>query len=153
MSELGGLSLRVIQSLGAESIVSTTAPTGSGVTQDASVATFFANRTDGQAKFGAPKSWDRSVSTFDVKHSLAATFAWDLPFGRGGSILSNPPKLLGLIIEGWKLSGTGRVRSAYPFIVALQDNNYYDATSGGAFRPNLVPSVPSKPVMLSRFRS
>ena len=34
------------------------------------------------------------MSTFDVAHNLAATFLWDLPVGRGHTLLSEPSRLV-----------------------------------------------------------
>src|SRR5215207_7547357 len=42
--------------------------------------------TRGQVSYGAPRSGDRSLSTYDVKNNFSATTVWDLPVGRGRSL-------------------------------------------------------------------
>src|SRR5262249_5842324 len=52
--------------------------------------------TQGHVTFGAPRSADRAVSSFDVKHLLSSTFVWDLPLGARRRFLADR----GALIQG-----------------------------------------------------
>jgi hypothetical protein len=47
----------------------------------------------------------RGNSDFDVTHYLSGNFIYDLPFGRGRSLVSSAPRWLNEIIGGWEVSG------------------------------------------------
>ena len=64
-------------------------------------------RTNGHIAFGAPLSSDWSVSTFDIKHAFAASFLYDLPFGRGRAFLTDARGLVEGLVGGWTVSGVG----------------------------------------------
>jgi Carboxypeptidase regulatory-like domain len=100
-------------------------------------------RTNGHVTLGAPLSDDWSVSTFDVTHNLAATFLWDLPFGRGRRFVSEPSRLVQSLIGGWSISGNGRIQTGTPLVIVLRDDNRLGIEGNvRAIRPNLVPGVP-----------
>src|SRR5439155_22270730 len=100
-------------------------------------------RTNGHVTLGAPLSDDWSVSTFDVTHNLAATFLWDLPFGRGHRFLSEPSRLIQNLLGGWSLSGSGRIQTGTPLVIVLRDDNRLGVEGNvRAIRPDLVPGVP-----------
>jgi hypothetical protein len=56
----------------------------------------------------------RSVSDFDVRHIINASFLWELPVGRGRPFLSGLSKLGEALIGGWQLSGIFRWNSGFP---------------------------------------
>jgi len=100
-------------------------------------------RSPGQVNFGAPRSNDRSVSLFDIKHAFSATFLYDLPFGRGRAFLAHAPSVVETLLGGWSLSGIGRIEGGLPMVVFLRDDNRLGV--GGnvrAIRPDIVPGVP-----------
>ena len=100
-------------------------------------------RTNGHIAFGAPLSSDWSVSTFDIKHAFAASFLYDLPFGRGRAFLSNSSGLVEGLIGGWTVSGVGRVQGGPPLVPVLRDDNRLGIEGNPrAIRPDLVPGVP-----------
>jgi len=100
-------------------------------------------RTNGHIAFGAPLSSDWSVSTYDIKHAFAASFLYDLPFGRGRAFLSNSSGLIEGLIGGWTVSGVGRVQGGPPLEPVLRDDNRLVIEgSPRAIRPDLVPGVP-----------
>jgi outer membrane receptor protein involved in Fe transport len=97
----------------------------------------------GQAAFGAPRSLDQSVSTFDQTHSFNTTFVYDLPFGREHRFLGNSRGLVGAAVGGWTTSGILRVTSGYPAWATLVDSNQLgDPANTHQIRPNIVPGVP-----------
>ncbi len=100
-------------------------------------------RSIGHVNYGAPRSADRSVSLFDIKHAFSTSFLYDLPFGRGRSLLSNAPRLVDKLIGGWSLSGIGRIQGGLPMVVFLRDDNRIGVEGNvRAVRPDLVPGVP-----------
>jgi len=100
------------------------------------------SQTPGQSAYGATYSNDRSVSTFDVKHSIVGTMLWDLPFGSGQRFLASQRKVVGALVSGWTLSGTGHIQSGFPFTPLLTFDNLISSASDWAIRPNLVAGAP-----------
>jgi hypothetical protein len=82
------------------------------------------------------KPWlERSLSTFDIPFVFQFSYTWDLPVGRGRSLLSNMPTVLEAIVGGWKTNGVWRVADGRPISFST-----YDGTSlptYGGQRPNL----------------
>ena len=107
-------------------------------------------RSNGQVMAGAPRSLDRSVSTFDVRHTFNATFLWDLPAGKNRKFLSGAPGWLNHVVGGWTLSGSGRIQQGTPLVVVIRDGNQLAAGNLRAIRPNLVPGQPLKNPLWSR---
>ena len=102
-------------------------------------------RSTGHVNYGAPRSVDRSVSLFDVKHAFNTTFVYDLPVGRGRSFLSNAPGILDHFLGGWSLSGNARVQGGLPMVVVLRDSNGLGVLGNTRnVRPDIVPGVPFK---------
>jgi hypothetical protein len=100
-------------------------------------------RSPGHVNFGAPRSQDRSVSLFDIKHAFSASFLYDLPFGRGRSLLSNAPKIIQGVVGGWSFSGIGRIQGGIPMVVVLRDDNRLGVEGNvRGIRPDVVSGVP-----------
>jgi hypothetical protein len=99
--------------------------------------------TLGQAYYGAPRSGDRSVSIFDIKHNLTSTFVWDLPFGKKGAFFNGAPKIVDGIIGGWSLSGVIRFQGGQPFTPFITDTNRLGGVNRSV-RMNIIPGVPLK---------
>ena len=51
------------------------------------------------------KKWDRGPNTYDVPHRFVASYAWELPFGRGKRFGSGVSPAANALIDGWQLSG------------------------------------------------
>ncbi len=51
------------------------------------------------------KKWDKGRSTFDVPHRFVASFAYELPFGRGKKFGANIHKALDTLLGGWQTNG------------------------------------------------
>jgi hypothetical protein len=85
---------------------------------------------------------ERDYSTGDIPHLLAASVVWDLPYGSGRGREAHG--LLGVVLNGWTLSGILTLQSGVPIAVTQATNN--NAFAGfGTQRPNLVgdPELPS----------
>ncbi|MEP7341767.1 MAG: carboxypeptidase-like regulatory domain-containing protein [Acidobacteriota bacterium] len=106
--------------------------------------------TGGHITFGAPRSADRSISTFDIKHAASSTVIWDLPIGRGQKLLANANRLVDTAIGGWKLSSLFRLQGGYPFLPTIVEGNRLSSGITHTIRPDLVPGVPLKNPLWSR---
>ena len=77
----------------------------------------------------APRKGDRSISTFDIKHNFAATYVYDLPFGRGRRLLPDAPAVVNALVGGWTTSGVLRLQGGQPFIPFITDTNKLGGTN------------------------
>jgi hypothetical protein len=99
----------------------------------------------GSANFGGTRRLDRSVSSFDVKHSFVSSVLWDVPVGRRQRLFNNMPKVPNAIFGDWSVSAIERLRSGLPFMPVLHDNNGVgDSSSNSEYtiRPDIVSGVP-----------
>ncbi|HUE82886.1 MAG TPA: TonB-dependent receptor [Pyrinomonadaceae bacterium] len=96
-----------------------------------------------QVSYGLPRNQDRAISTFDIKHNFSSTFIYDLPVGRGRSLLRDAPGVVDTILGGWTVSGLFRMQGGLPFVPIITDTNRLSGTNR-AIRLNLVPGVPIK---------
>lgn len=83
------------------------------------------------------KVWDRGYNTYHVPHRFVGSWVYELPVGRGRTLLPNLPAPLEALLGGWQVSG----------IATFSEGQFQTATLGtdwliiGAFtqsRPNLV---------------
>lgn len=95
----------------------------------------------GQVTSGGTRQLDRSVSTFDIKHSFSSSLIAELPFGRGKRLLSSANLPVQLLAGGWSLSGVFRLLGGYPAVATLSDANFLGGPTH-TIRPDLVPGVP-----------
>jgi hypothetical protein len=58
---------------------------------------------------------NRGVSDFDTTHILTVDWVYQLPFGRGRSMLANSNHFVDAFIGGWQFSGILRTTSGLPF--------------------------------------
>jgi hypothetical protein len=98
--------------------------------------------TAGNVTFGAPRSTDRAISTYDIKHNFSSTFIYDLPFGRNRRFLAKAWKPLQWVAGDWTISGLLRLQGGYPFLPKIADANRLSADQTHTVRPDLVPGVP-----------
>ncbi|MCA1604375.1 MAG: TonB-dependent receptor, partial [Acidobacteria bacterium] len=63
----------------------------------------------------------RGPSDFDVRHRLATSYIYELPFGRGRSYLDEGA--VSHILGGWRISGTSGIRTGRPFTVRAGSND------------------------------
>lgn len=59
----------------------------------------------------------RASSNFDARHIITGDYIYDLPVGRGKSVLSDAPRWLDTFVGGWSWSGIVRYRTGYPFTI------------------------------------
>jgi hypothetical protein len=80
------------------------------------------SRGSSQASSSTPfdindRTLNYAPSDFDRRHSLQATYVYELPFGRGRMFGSEMPKVLDYIVGGWQLAGNVLWTSGSPFTV------------------------------------
>lgn len=96
-----------------------------------------------QVSYGEPRSGDRSLSTFDIKHNFSSTAIYDLPIGKGRRFLSGAPSVVDGVIGGWTISTLFRLQGGQPFIPFITDTNRLGGTNR-AIRLDRVDGVPLK---------
>ncbi|MBS1788826.1 MAG: carboxypeptidase regulatory-like domain-containing protein [Acidobacteria bacterium] len=106
--------------------------------------------TGGHITFGAPRSADRSISSFDVKHAVSSTVIFDLPFGQGRKLLAHTNRAVDTAIGGWTLSSLFRLQGGYPFLPTIVEGNRLSSGITHTIRPDLVPGVPLKNPLWTR---
>ena len=112
---------------------------------DDNILTTAKSISGGSSNFGGTRKLDRAVSTFDVKHNIVASFLYDLPVGRGRRLFPRIPRPANAVFGNWSFSGVERVRTGYPFMPVIRDNNGLGDNSSSSeysMRPNIVPGVP-----------
>ncbi len=94
---------------------------------------------------------ERGRSGFDVRHRFSLSYSYDLPFGKGKSLLSDAG-FVTTLLTGWQTYGVITLQTGRPFTVALLpefDNSNTGISNLGFLgndRPNLVgPSKLSNP--------
>lgn len=91
-----------------------------------------------------PSAW-YGPSDFDIPHRVAVSYVYDLPYGRGKTLLNHG--LLALIFGNWRTSGVFTYYSGHPFTVnendgirnsALDTYGYTTATPNVIGKPRIV---------------
>jgi hypothetical protein len=89
----------------------------------------------------------RSVTSSDVPHSVALSYTYELPIGKGKPFL-NGGGISNEVFGGWSVSGIQRYMSGRPIHIEYDalgaSNPYFAAGDGFSFRPNIVPGQPFK---------
>lgn len=99
--------------------------------------------TLGQVYYGEPRSGDRAVSAFDLRHNFNNTFVWDLPFGQKRWLFSKAPTWANAIIGGWSMSGVLRFQGGQPYTPFITDTNRLGGVNRSV-RMDIIPGVPLK---------
>ena len=94
-----------------------------------------------QVSYGVERISDRAISTFDIKHNVASTFIYDLPFGKGRQYLANAPGVVNSVLGGWTMSGLIRFQGGQPYVPIITDTNRLGGVNR-SIRLDLVPGVP-----------
>jgi hypothetical protein len=72
----------------------------------------------GSAGFGTldPLDWSKSYSSaaWDIRHSFTASFNYELPFGKGKSLLNTDNRAANAILGGWQMNGIATFRTGNP---------------------------------------
>jgi hypothetical protein len=58
---------------------------------------------------------DKSVSPFNITHGFKANWIYELPFGRGKSLLGGVNRWADLAVGGWEFHGAARLQTGAPF--------------------------------------
>jgi hypothetical protein len=75
--------------------------------------------------------WNYGPAFFDVRHNFVLSASYELPFGQGGSGVTNA------IVGGWRLSGAFQARTGFPITVTDGRGSSLQAVRGNE-RPNCV---------------
>lgn len=100
-----------------------------------------------QVSYGVPRTSDRSISTFDIKHNFSSTFIYDIPFGKGRQFLGSAPGIVDSVVGGWTLSGVVRLQGGQPYVPIITDTNRL----GGVNRSIRLDIVPGVPILNPRY--
>ena len=82
---------------------------------------------------------EKGPSPYDFRHAFKFTWIYQLPFGKGRPFLSSAHGVLGKVVEGWQISGVGRLQSGS----ALQLNSGRDTfnqNDSGVVLHNIIAS-------------
>jgi hypothetical protein len=77
---------------------------------------------------------ERSISTQDVSRRLVLSANYELPFGRGKSMLANAPGVVEFILGGWQVNGIATFQTGVPLKISNGGNNTNLGSPGQ--RPN-----------------
>lgn len=76
---------------------------------------------------------ERGLSPLDIPHRLTITYLYELPFGRGKTLLSGASGLLGALVSGWQVNGVTTFQSGTPLSITTPVNQL---GFGAGSRPN-----------------
>ena len=63
---------------------------------------------------------EKARAPFDLTHAFKGNFTYELPIGKGHSLLSSGNKLLGLLVDGWQTGSIFTLQSGEPFSIVSQ---------------------------------
>jgi hypothetical protein len=87
---------------------------------------------------------DRASGTWDATHVVNGNAVYELPFGRGKQMLSDPG-IARAIFGNWELTGTALARTGFPVNVLMPSSYTAPDGASGTERPDLVPGVSLTP--------
>ncbi|HLJ17665.1 MAG TPA: carboxypeptidase regulatory-like domain-containing protein [Bryobacteraceae bacterium] len=64
----------------------------------------------------------RGNGDYDIRHQLRGTFSYELPFGRGKTLLANSSRLVNALAGGWQINGVLSLYTGFPFSVIAAAN-------------------------------
>jgi hypothetical protein len=79
-----------------------------------------------------------SLSSFDNRQRLVASYVYELPFGKGRMLLSNLSGITNAVVAGWGVNGVTTFQAGYPLGMTVTPNNLSTYAFGSNTRPNLV---------------
>jgi hypothetical protein len=80
----------------------------------------------------------RASSTFDVRHKLALSGTYELPFGKGKRWMNTSPTPVDWVIGGWQINNILTLQSGLPFTPTMQTSTLN--TGSGSQFPNRIAS-------------
>ncbi len=110
---------------------------------NASNANLGSQNNDGFRWFKHPE-WEIGNSSFDVRHRFTASYIYELPFGRGKSLLGDAHGVVEQIVGGWQVAGITTVSSGNWFTPTDADGNFSNSDSFEAQMPNVVANPNGK---------
>ena len=85
-----------------------------------------------------------SLSSFDSRQRLVASYVYELPVGKGRMFLSNLSGVANTLAAGWGVNGVTTFQQGYPLGLTTSPNNIGTYAYGGTERPDVVPSCAKK---------
>jgi hypothetical protein len=87
---------------------------------------------------------ERSRSFQDVRHRLVLSYLYELPFGRGRSLLTNVSPVADKIVGGWQINGITFYQSGRAFTISSPSD--HSNTGSSNIRPNATGISPDLPL-------
>jgi hypothetical protein len=84
-----------------------------------------------------PYRADRGPSDFDIRHTLALSVIWPIPFAAQS-------KVGRVLLEGWQINGVGNFHSGTPFTPTIVANWSRSGSNRSADRPNVTGCAPDE---------
>ena len=81
---------------------------------------------------------EKSVASYDIPHAFKAYVNYELPVGRGKSLLGSAPRLLNAVLGGWTISGIANYFSGTPLGPFTAPTPLSGGWNGGNNRPNII---------------
>jgi hypothetical protein len=89
-------------------------------------------------------SANKALDTANASQRLIFAYIYELPFGKGRSLLGNANTVVNAIISGWGLNGVTTIQSGQPLPISYGGTNILNSTFGaGIIRPNMVAGCDS----------
>lgn len=99
--------------------------------------------TAGWQDYNDPSS-NYSLSSFDARQRLIASFVYPLPIGKDGLLLRNLSGVANALIGGWGLDGIATFQEGYPLGLSATPNTLATYAFQGTERPNVVAGCSKK---------
>jgi hypothetical protein len=85
---------------------------------------------DTQYRTGQNRGFDKRLLTYNRTHVFKSNGIWDLPVGRGKTLLKDGNRVLDAVLGGWRLSGILTLQSGRPLTVTAPIATYTKFTAG-----------------------
>ncbi len=108
---------------------------------NASNANLGSQNNDGFRWFKHPE-WEKGNASFDVRHRFTASYIYELPFGKGQSMLGGATGTLQQVVGGWQVAGITTVSSGNWFTPI--DSNGSFSNSDGLQMPDVIANPNGK---------
>ena len=116
---------------------------------EASNANLGAQNNDGYRWFKHPE-WEHGNSDFDIRHRVALSYVYEVPFGHGKHFAANASSAAERIIGGWQVGGITSISTGTWFTVTGSGASA-GAQSDGQQRPDQVSNPNGKPCIPGTF--
>lgn len=75
---------------------------------------------------------EKALSNFDLTHKFRSSFSYELPFGKGKSLLAGANRWMDYLVGGYVFSGTMTRQTGLPGVVYMGNNGWYESEIGGS---------------------